>query len=85
MPKKGPAMTPEQRWLFDVDGVITVPGALTQQQVAEVNAVMDARAADPTLEEAGGSTGLMMAWCGLPAGAATVAAGRWSQSSGPPT
>ena len=49
-------MTPEQRWLFDVDGVITVPGALTQQQVAEVNAVMDARAADPTLEEVGGST-----------------------------
>ena len=38
-------MTPQQRYLFDVDGVITVPGALTAEQVAEMNAAMDARSA----------------------------------------
>ena len=47
-------MTPEQRFLFDVDGMIVVPDALTPEQCVEVNSVMDARSAQGL--EAGGST-----------------------------
>jgi len=47
-------MTPEQRWQFDVDGMIVVPNALDPQQVAQMNAAMDARSAAGL--EVGGST-----------------------------
>ena len=36
-------MTPQQRYLFDVDGMITVPNALTPQHCLELNAAMDER------------------------------------------
>lgn len=47
-------MTPEQRWQFDVDGMIVVPNALDLQQVAQMNAAMDARSTAGL--EVGGST-----------------------------
>jgi hypothetical protein len=48
-------MTPQQRWLFDVDGMLTVPDAVPLEQLAEMNAVMDARSA-AGLAEVGAST-----------------------------
>lgn len=52
-------MTPQQQYLFDVDGMITIPGALTPDQCSELNAAMDERQAGVLageLEEVGGST-----------------------------
>lgn len=52
-------MTPQQRYSFDVDGMLVVPNALTVEQVGEVNALLDAREAAltaGTLAEVGGST-----------------------------
>eukprot|EP01051_Picozoa_sp_SAG22_P025482 SAG22_NODE_7574_length_727_cov_1.773885_1_plen_50_part_10 len=38
-------MNDEQRYLFDTDGLFVVDGVLSPQQLAECNAVLDAREA----------------------------------------
>jgi ectoine hydroxylase-related dioxygenase (phytanoyl-CoA dioxygenase family) len=39
-------MTPEERYLFDLQGYLVVPNALSPDQLCELNAIMDRRIAD---------------------------------------